>query len=73
MPLCPKPFSEVFITINGDIFPCCSAQKSLGNINSQDIEEIWNKGFQEIREQMNRDELPPQCKYYCLIRELGIK
>jgi MoaA/NifB/PqqE/SkfB family radical SAM enzyme len=48
------------ILVNGNVAPCCGCQKkSLGNIYTQSLEEIWNSaGYEEFRAQAlgNKDD-----------------
>ena len=72
-PLCPKPFMEMYITVNGDVYPCCSSLHSLGNIENENIEDIWNKGFEEYRKLLSNGKMPGACRNYCLILALGLE
>ncbi len=43
--ICMEPWTTVFITLDGDVLPCCAlhSQKSaIGNIYAQDFKTIWN-------------------------------
>ena len=45
MKVCKEPFENIEITIDGNVYFCCSHDiegKSIGNIYSQSFEEIWN-------------------------------
>jgi radical SAM protein with 4Fe4S-binding SPASM domain len=71
-PLCSKPFGEVFITITGDVHPCCSTAVPVGSLRRSSAQEIWEKGFEELRSQMRARELPDRCRH-CLIVRLGLE
>jgi len=71
-PLCSKPFAEVFITITGDVHPCCSTAIPVGSLWLSSAREIWEKGFEELRSQMRAGEFPDRCRH-CLILRLGLK
>ena len=43
--ICMEPWTTVFITLDGDVLPCCAlhSQKfAVGNIYDQDFKTIWN-------------------------------
>lgn len=40
--MCHSPWSEPYIKVDGRVFPCCTNDVSMGNINEQSFEEIWN-------------------------------
>jgi MoaA/NifB/PqqE/SkfB family radical SAM enzyme len=39
---CKAPWSEIYIRENGDAYVCCTSPTLIGNINNNDIFEIWN-------------------------------
>lgn len=43
---CKRPWSEIFVNWNGDVFPCsciqAEEQYKMGNIFEQEFDEIWN-------------------------------
>jgi MoaA/NifB/PqqE/SkfB family radical SAM enzyme len=39
---CNAPWSELYISGNGDVQVCCASNTILGNINEQSISQIWN-------------------------------
>ncbi len=60
---CDVPWKEVVITTVGDIFPCCSASKPLGNILEEPFEKIWvSKPYQEFRKRLLSSNPPLMCK-----------
>lgn len=72
--ICSFPFYMMQINPNGDIIPCCSAEKVqvMGNVKNSSLTEIWNgKVFNDFRKIMlgGCDSLPNQnacknCKGY---------
>ena len=57
MAICYQPFQRLFISCNGDVFPCCSdyGQRFIvGNIYENSVSEIWKKpNMISIRENVN--------------------
>lgn len=63
--LCPVPFNHCIVSTNGNIRCCCyqGEQNSMGNLNNNTFDEIWNgERFQIIRQQMIEMEYPDICK-----------
>ena len=57
---CTRPFEEIEIHINGEVYTCCpnwNKAYSIGNIYKNSFEEIWNgEKAQELRTRiMNKD------------------
>ncbi len=57
---CTLPFEELEIHIDGNVYTCCPSWNnyySIGNINNQNLEEIWNsEKARELREKvLNND------------------
>lgn len=48
---CPMPFIGIDIETNGLVKPCCIYEGSIGNINDQNLDEIWNS--QELKQIRN--------------------
>jgi len=49
---CSRPFKRAHLTVNGDVYVCCSTwlDKPIGNIYKNGFEDIWNSAeAQEIR------------------------
>ena len=69
-PVCPKPWTEALIGINGDVKFCCHMQARddaqdviLGNLNTQDFEEIWNNSLaRKMRRQFINGIFPAECR-----------
>ena len=51
--ICPNPFIYAEIQENGNISTCCYISENFGNINENNIEEIWNSNkFNDLRESL---------------------
>lgn len=65
---CAYPFNSLNVWASGNVTPCCtffarSPALSVGNINEQSLEEIWNGDkIKEIRRQLLTGDLNPTCK-----------
>jgi len=70
---CWKPFSEMYIDLDGNVFPCCGSSQIIGNLNQEPLEKIWNVNFEKLREPLRRGELPTTCKSFCPITTFGIE
>jgi radical SAM protein with 4Fe4S-binding SPASM domain len=69
---CRNVMNKIRIEADGNVAPCCYAtegQLSLGNLNDQDFEEIWNgTEAQDLRRAMYCGDLPSLCAQ-CRINE----
>lgn len=55
---CHVIFSDVFISTQGDVTPCCYLQKRMGNIRESTLIEIWHgKEYRELRSCIARGDL----------------
>lgn len=71
---CRRPFKNAYVTVNGNLLPCCIApfssgpnidQHVLGNIFQDSFEEIWNgQRYKEFRQAFQSDE-PWECCSHC--------
>lgn len=63
---CRNAYGRLRIESEGDVAPCCYATRgelSLGNLNEQDFEEIWNGlDAQDLRRGMYTGDVPALCK-----------
>ena len=60
---CRKPWSSVFIEPDGEVRPCCYQSPVLGNIHTEDFEDIWNgERAQALRREMVSGDLPQPCR-----------
>ena len=66
---CLAPWVHLHVLAEGQVTPCCESRQSLGNINSQNFDEIWNgAAMAAVRAQMLRGERVPGCQK-CYDRE----
>lgn len=71
--ICPVPWMHLAFEPNGRVIPCCltstHGQATIGNINDQSIDRIWNGlALRSIRKQMIDGEEPAICNK-CFDRE----
>jgi len=63
---CSEPYQRLFISSNGEVYPCCSFfgnEMKVGNIYENSILDIWNsKKMQNIRQLANSDNTLSACK-----------
>jgi MoaA/NifB/PqqE/SkfB family radical SAM enzyme len=61
---CWMPWDSAYIAVDGTVFPCCIIYTKLGNLNSQDWNEIWN-GFlyQNLRRTIHSWNPTAGCRY----------
>lgn len=47
---CDYPWRYMSVKVSGEVYPCCWLSKSLGNVQTQTVEEIWNGDrYQRLR------------------------
>ena len=39
---CSVGFDQMFITAQGDVYPCCFSDEKMGNLRNQPLSAIWN-------------------------------
>lgn len=67
------PWIHVYANPNGDVLPCCIANKSLGNLHNNSITEIWNNSeYKQLRDNMLNGVRSEHCKDCYLIEDRGI-
>ncbi|MEM7311367.1 MAG: radical SAM protein [Planctomycetota bacterium] len=64
---CYWPKSMSYVTVDGDVTPCCnyydSREIKLGNVFEQDGAEIWNsEAYKEFRRELLAGRLPSKCQ-----------
>jgi MoaA/NifB/PqqE/SkfB family radical SAM enzyme len=60
--VCAEPWTTIYVTWNGDVLTCCASEKIFGNLNTQNIYEIWHGNtFEEYRNQMAGYNIPKEC------------
>jgi len=74
---CSIPWYRMSIQPNGDVYPCPTAYKPIGNFFSEDIVDIWNgeklKMFRKgVNDPVNMNEDCKNCSY-CKIKTPSIK
>ncbi len=42
MKFCNRPFADVYLAPNGEVWPCSWMHYPIGNLYTQDLDEIWN-------------------------------
>lgn len=65
---CPMPWMHLHVAVDGNVQPCCIG-KSIGKIQKNSLEEIWNGNtMKSIRLKMLNNEQPTECST-CFTRE----
>lgn len=60
---CIRPFNSVVISTDGALRPCCTIQKNLSNIKTNNIEEYWRSDYlSTLRKKFLNNEKPKECK-----------
>lgn len=60
---CTCPWDWVMVTADGVVRPCCYAKDSVGNLNEQSLEEIWNgRPMLELRYFIDQNQLHSICR-----------
>lgn len=66
---CRDPWEFLFVDVHGNIRPCCTSHRIMGNVLREDMAEIWdNAAYQEFRAKMVSADIPEECKT-CIRRE----
>ena len=61
--LCPSPWSHAYISVDGDVYPCCQFKTPLGNCIDTPFQDIWRgSAFHALRSRMTKMDLPEECK-----------
>ena len=63
---CPWVWSEPYITVTGDVVPCCriadSSVAKMGNVYEEELSRIWNnKAYRLLRRRLAKDDIPHFC------------
>lgn len=62
--LCWQPWKSTMIVSSGHVYPCCQMFMSLGNLNEQEWEEIWNgEPYRKLRRMIHGWNPPWMCRY----------
>lgn len=60
--ICREPWRYMVLNANGNIAPCCPSPMTMGNLNDNSFDEIWNnEKYQYLRRKINTDSEPPEC------------
>lgn len=66
---CRDPWEFLFVDVHGNLRPCCTSHRIMGNVLREDLTEIWdNAAYQEFRAKMVSADIPEECKT-CIRRE----
>jgi MoaA/NifB/PqqE/SkfB family radical SAM enzyme len=59
---CGFPFKKVHINTNGTVMVCCWMGGTIGDLNKQSFDEIWNSDkLNRIRDSINAGRIPDEC------------
>ena len=68
---CVYPWKQVFIEANGDVYPCCAADKNgllMGNMSEESLAQIWNgQRYRALRQSFKSGQLYAVCRN-CFLR-----
>ncbi len=60
---CQYPWTWAVISSNGEVRPCCFSALPVGNLNQDDLAEIWNgEVMQQLRLDILADRINPVCR-----------
>lgn len=60
---CLDPWDFFFVMQSGRVRPCCIIEENMGNLSSQQFEEIWfGEKYQKMRSDILNNTPPAQCK-----------
>jgi radical SAM protein with 4Fe4S-binding SPASM domain len=66
---CRDPWEFLFVDVHGNIRPCCTSHRIMGNVRAEDIVTIWNnQTYQDFRATIYTPEMPEECRT-CIRRE----
>ncbi len=66
---CSDPWDFLFVDVHGNIRPCCTSHRIMGNVHKEDFVTIWNNSkYQRLRAKMRSPDIPEECKT-CIRRE----
>lgn len=61
--LCDKPWKQLAIKCDGEVRVCCEQRKSVGDLNSESLREIWNGDvLRGIRQDIVSQRIPEGCE-----------
>jgi len=60
---CMEPWTNLRISSEGEIKPCCFSDETMGNLYQEKLAKIWNgKKYRYFRKYVNSQELPEDCR-----------
>lgn len=60
--MCLEPWQTFYVRYDGAVAPCVITNRNLGDLNTQDAQEIWNGAeFQKFRSRMRSEKKPFEC------------
>lgn len=60
---CRDPWEFLFVDVHGNIRPCCTSHRIMGNLHDEDFETVWqNAQYQEFRARMVSRDIPEECR-----------
>jgi MoaA/NifB/PqqE/SkfB family radical SAM enzyme len=63
---CRLPWNELYINEIGDVTVCCTSRTVVGNINEQEIADIWNSAeMQALRKRIMKGTYAKDCMINC--------
>ena len=66
---CRDPWDFLFVDVHGNLRPCCTSHRIMGNVHQDDLATIWQSPpYQEFRARMTRPDIPEECRT-CIRRE----
>ena len=64
MSYCPDPWKTTFVGSNGKVYPCCTKSQILGDLNTQDWDDIWNsQTYKSFRYTVYSWNPPKSCRF----------
>ncbi len=73
-PYCLMPWIHFHVGNEGYVKACCVANITYGNINTQNLDEVWNgKAVQNLREKFLKGEIDKRCAVCYKLEESGGK
>lgn len=71
---CILPFTHLSTRVDGNVAPCCRSLDTVGNIQENTLQEIWNNdSMQKLRKQFMNNERPEGCWPCWKLEEQGSK
>lgn len=72
--MCFNPFVYLDVDSLGDIKPCCFYKKTIGNIRTHSLKEVFqSKDMDDLRHALSTGQRPPECSHCWSVEEKGNK